>query len=156
MKKLNVDEFFIDFDLALDFEAAYYNKKTGEIEMFMEEDVGLIDYNDEEIENLDDERKEIYKKLEKIHYENDDKNYVSLPTQHDVHEWSIMKDYCSTVQAPELQRKLLDAIHGTGAFRMFKNITYHNNMQDEWDKFRDNAIKEIIRDWCDDNKIEYE
>src|SRR5207248_3152956 len=45
---------------------------------------------------------------------------LQLPTKFDVHEWAVMRDFSYSVQSDTIREDLLNAIHGTGAFRHFK------------------------------------
>lgn len=47
------------------------------------------------------------------------------------------------------------SIKGSGAFRRFKDNIYKYNIEEEWYKFRDEAIKQIVIEWCEDNEINY-
>src|SRR6266496_2751400 len=47
--------------------------------------------------------------------------YKRLPTKFDIHEWAIMQDFSYTVEPGSIREELLNAIHGRGAFRYFKD-----------------------------------
>src|SRR3954465_11925585 len=47
--------------------------------------------------------------------------FQQLPTKFDVHEWAIMQDFSNSVASDRVREDLLNAIHGTGAFRHFKD-----------------------------------
>jgi len=79
--------------------------------------------------------------------------FVALPSKHDIHEWQIMEDFSRSVRSEKIREELLIAIHGTGAFRMFKQTSRRLGVEDAWYEFRAEAIKEIARDWCKDHKI---
>ncbi|WP_276662556.1 UPF0158 family protein [Syntrophomonas wolfei] len=51
--------------------------------------------------------------------------------------------------------ELLYAIRGRGAFRRFKDKVQRLGIQQQWDKFREEAFKEIAIDWCEYNNIPY-
>ena len=53
--------------------------------------------------------------------------------------------------ASQLER----ALHGRGAFRMFKDTVHRLGLQDAWYAFRDRALREIAIDWCEANGIEW-
>lgn len=42
-----------------------------------------------------------------------------------------------------------------GSKIIFISITYKYNLEEEWYKFRDEAIKQIVIEWCEDNEINY-
>ena len=51
---------------------------------------------------------------------------------------------------------MYNSIKGNGAFRIFKDKIYRHKIENEWYKFKDNALNEIAIDWCKSNKIKYE
>ena len=82
--------------------------------------------------------------------------FIELPTKFDVHEWSIMRDFCSTVGSESLRDEFVRAIHGRGAFRRFKEIVRRHGIESEWFAFRADALARSARDWCDEHGIVYE
>ena len=48
-----------------------------------------------------------------------------------------------------------DAFHGSGPFRRFKDGLCRYDLEQEWYDFRDEAYKQIARDWCNANNIRY-
>src|SRR5689334_533508 len=69
--------------------------------------------------------------------------FQQLPTKFDVHEWSIMQDFSQTVASDGVRHNLLNAIHGSGAFRHFKEALRRNQMESAWTKFRTEALLSI-------------
>ncbi|HBK53079.1 UPF0158 family protein [Syntrophomonas wolfei] len=55
----------------------------------------------------------------------------------------------------KIMNELLYAIRGRGAFRRFKDKVQRLGIQQQWDKFREEAFKEIAIDWCEYNNIPY-
>jgi hypothetical protein len=49
--------------------------------------------------------------------------WLALPSKFDIHDYSIMESFCSSQQNPSLRDRLLSAIHGSGAFRRFREAT---------------------------------
>jgi len=78
---------------------------------------------------------------------------VTLPTKREVHEWQIMSDFADSVQHRDTQDELLDAIHGAGVFRNFKNIIRRRGIEKSWHEFRTRAVTEIAVEWCRRHKI---
>ena len=79
-------------------------------------------------------------------------HYLCLPTQWEIHEYSIMEDFIDS----HIQNKLCRAINGRGAFRRFKDTVFYFGVEKEWFQYRDEAIADIARRWCKENKIECE
>lgn len=82
-------------------------------------------------------------------------HYLCLPTQWEIHEYSIMEDFIDSLEDSHIQNKLYRAINGRGAFRRFKDTIYYFGIEKEWFKYRDEAIADIARRWCKENKIDY-
>ena len=80
-------------------------------------------------------------------------SFERLPTQYDVHEWEILKNFADSVENPRIARELRDAIHGAGAFRMFKSVVRRHHIDRNWDDFRQKALEQIARDWCEEHHI---
>jgi hypothetical protein len=79
-----------------------------------------------------------------------------LPSKFDVHEWDIMRRFSESIDDDEIRNELLRAIHGSGAFRYFKDSVCRRDLRDRWFKFRDEALEQIAIEWCKENGIEYE
>jgi hypothetical protein len=45
--------------------------------------------------------------------------------------------------------ELLDAIHGAGAFRSFRNAIRRLGIEDDWFRFQQTAFEGIAKDWLD-------
>ena len=82
--------------------------------------------------------------------------FVQLPTKFDVHEWAIMESFSCSVRSDRIRSELVDAIHGGGAFRNFKSTIRRNGIELEWFSFRTEALREIAREWCEENGIVWE
>jgi hypothetical protein len=81
--------------------------------------------------------------------------FERLPTQYDVHEWAIMQDFALSVESADIREELLDALHGAGAFRCFKDTVRQRGIQPAWHAFRTEALRQIAIDWCEDHDIQW-
>ena len=79
--------------------------------------------------------------------------YVRLPDQFEIHEWEIMRDFVTSVENDAARDRLLNAIHGKGAFRYFKDAVFELELRDEWFAFRDAAIEAIAIRWLEANNL---
>ncbi|MBK8434417.1 MAG: hypothetical protein IPL28_25385 [Chloroflexi bacterium] len=86
---------------------------------------------------------------------NSSADYVRLPTQYEVNEYHIMKEFCHTVQNAHIHQQLMDAIHGSGAFRRFKQAINRHNVEQKWYDFRKQALGQIGMEWLESNEIAY-
>jgi hypothetical protein len=82
--------------------------------------------------------------------------FEGLPTKFDVHEWAIMQDFAEGVKSARIRGDLLEALHGSGAFRNFKSALRRHGMEQAWYGFRTEALKQIAIDWCEEHKIAWE
>ena len=113
----------------------YYDPKNNELKYFG-------DYMD-----LDEEERE----EEEF---NDD--LISLPSQYEIHEYSMMEEFIESIEDPKDYNCMAIAIQGRGAFRRFKDMAINLGLIDKWYKFRDEKYKEIAREWCERHGLEYE
>jgi hypothetical protein len=82
--------------------------------------------------------------------------FKSLPTKYDVHEWEIMRKFADSVESEKISEELLRAIHGAGAFRYFKDTLRRCGIEKKWFEFREEALKTIAREWCEDEGVAWE
>ena len=81
--------------------------------------------------------------------------FVKLPTKFDIHEWSIMEEFSYSVDSRPIQTDLVYALHGRGAFRHFKDTARRHGIEQDWFKFRDEALREIAIEWCEEHQISW-
>ncbi len=78
-----------------------------------------------------------------------------LPGRFDIHEWELMKRFANEVEDLDSSTEVLGAIHGTGAFRLFKATIARLGLRDAWYGYRDQALRELAREWLEAKGIEY-
>ena len=130
---------------------AFLNSKTGEIVVITEEEFWAAE-KDEPLEKFPQWQQENIMTARKILAED---HYIGLPSQFDIHEYSIMESFCLSINDGKLQDIMYSSIKGSGAFRRFKDNIRRYHIEEDWYKYRDEAIKEIAIEWCEDNKIRY-
>lgn len=141
---VKLDEVIEAMDLPDDWEA-FLDPDTGEILTVTDEDRSVLD------EEEDDEDLEV-QKLRKLLASG---RALPLPGKFDIHEWDLMRRFASTVPDLDESSELLRAIHGTGAFRMFKATLARLGLREGWFEFRDRAFREMAREWLEAQGIEY-
>ncbi len=154
---ISLREFIDQLEMVNDELNAYLNRRTGEfVTLDLEWQLEVERLNEEGGDPLErynyEWQKEMYKLASDILYSED---YLMLPTSYDIHEYSIMEDYCYEAAPDHLQDKLLDAISGHGAFRRFKNLIYRHGIEKEWYAFRQQAYKAIAIDWLEEHGFPY-
>jgi hypothetical protein len=134
-----------------DESSSFLNKKTGEVILMTDYAMRAAEDN-EPLEDVPDWERELVSTAREILAGTGD--YIQLPTKYDIDEYSIMENFCMSLDRREIGDILYDSISGSGAFRRFKDAVYKYGIEDEWYKYRNNAIKEIAIEWCRENGIE--
>lgn len=111
---------------------AFLNRVTGELYTITHDEIRAIEEEDDLEEHPAWQQERIRKAGEIF----DSEDWLQLPSKFDIHEWEIMKDFCYSVDDDRLRSELLDAIHGSGAFRHFKNTVHYRGIQQDWYRFR--------------------
>jgi len=110
--------------------------------------------DDEPIEDFPDWQQDLVRVAKEIVDETG--NYIDLPTKFDIDEYSIMEKFCLSLNDSEMSDTLYSSIKGSGAFRRFKDAVHEYDIADDWYKYRNDALKEIAIEWCQENNIEFE
>ena len=152
MKPVSLQSVVHEMDIIGDEVTAYINKKTGELYTVSEEEANFIEAGSEDDEFMPEWQKEIFPKVREV-LESDD--FIVMPDQFEIHEYSIMEHFCLSLSDEGLQAELLDAIRGSGAFRRFKDAIHRKEIQDDWYRFRSEAFKSIAIDFLDSEGIDF-
>ncbi|MDT8861811.1 UPF0158 family protein [Alkalihalobacillus sp. MEB130] len=131
---------------------AYLNLETGEV-VYVSREALLIAEDGEEYDHLpvwqQEEAQQAYEIVESFG------KYVTLPTSFDIHEYDMLERFCYSLSDEKKQDLLLHAIRGKGAFRRFKDTLHRLGMIQQWYEYRDERYKELAREFCQSNKIDY-
>ncbi|MFI3159969.1 UPF0158 family protein [Streptococcus suis] len=79
--------------------------------------------------------------------------FVRLPTYYDFNPYAFMERYVYYLPEGDLSDRLSRAIRGRGAFRRFKNELERCDRLEEWYAFETQCYKELVLEWCQENKI---
>ena len=129
---------------------AYLNRETGEIVTMTDEE--LV----EEGENLDDVQGRQREALPKTREALESDRFLTLPGSFEIHEWSIMERFAQSQPGDGPSEELLDALHGCGAFRMFRSAVRRLGVEDDWYRFRETAFEAMAKDWLEAHGIAYQ
>lgn len=130
--------------------ASYLDPETGEIITVTEEERYLVE--EESLEDVPEWQREM---LPKIRAALEGDRFLELPDRFDIHEWSIMDEFSRAQGSQRIRQELADAIHGAGAFRVFRNAIQRLGLEKSWYQFRDEALAEIARNWLEEHKLPY-
>ena len=135
--KANIDDIelgieFISADAAGDNEA-FLSLATGEVYYRSE-------YIDEEIplpNDIDDESK-----------------YLPLPNKRDLDLGNVLVFNFVEQRLPDEYSEIRAMFRKSGAYRRFSDWLDRHNLVEDWYRFRNEATKQAIIEWCKDNDIE--
>ena len=130
--------------------AAYLNPDTGEIVTVSEEERRLVEEDAEE--DVPEWQQEL---LPKVREALESERFLQLPSRFDVHDWSIMERFAEERADGGERDALGQAIHGSGAFRRFKDAVRLLGIEEEWFRFHDAALSGIAKEWLEANGIPY-
>jgi hypothetical protein len=136
-----------------DESSSYLNKKTSEVVLISDEELNAAE-DDEPIEDFPDWQQDLVRIAKEIIAETGD--YLPLPTKFDINEYSIMERFCLSLDDPEMSDVMSGLISGSGAFRRFRDAIHQYDIADDWHSYRNDALKEIAVEWCQENDIEFE
>lgn len=78
-----------------------------------------------------------------------------MPHAEELDEPHLRRSFTSRVRNAEQGRKLTDELQGRGSCRRFKGRVRAFRLEDEWYRFREEALLELARDWCEENSLPY-
>ena len=144
-----LQEIINTLELQTDDSSAFVNRQTGEI----------LQCTDEMIRKAEEEEDEsappwMREDLPQIREAQEGEPWVLLPSKFDIHEWEIMREFAEEQSRESARNELLNAIRGSGAFRMFREVTSRLGLGKKWRAFRDEALATIAREWAEENGIE--
>lgn len=129
---------------------SYLDPETGEIILVTEEEQALAE--DGCRDEMPDWQREL---IPKIRAALDGERWLALPDRFDIHEWSIMERFSRAQNVERIRSELLNAIHGGGAFRIFRSAIQRLGLEQSWYQFRDEALADIARCWLEEHKLPY-
>ncbi|MCW5963200.1 MAG: hypothetical protein KIT83_04100 [Bryobacterales bacterium] len=133
---------------------SYLNLDTGEVFTITHEIMGLAeDLDDSEDPGLPEWQ---LPELALARSILDSDRYQALPTKFDIHEWAIMQDFARSTTAARAGDELRNVIHGAGAFRRFKETVRRHGIEPAWFQFREETLKQIMREWCAEYDVAFD
>jgi len=151
--RVKLDDIIEGLEFQSDESSSFLNTKTGEVILMTDYAMRAAE-DDEPLEEVPDWEQDLVAIAGEILAETD--QYIQLPTKYDIDEYSIMEKFCMSLNNQKISDILCDLISGSGAFRRFKDAIYKYGVEDEWYKYRNNAIKEIAIEWCREHNIEFD
>jgi hypothetical protein len=137
-------------EMQLDESSSFLDLDAGRIETVSDDLLREADESVQEEPDLPAWQKQEWEIAKRIVSTN---RFQKLPTKFDVHEWAIMQDFSRSVASDRIREDLLNALHGAGAFRHFKDTLRRHRIESTWFTFRAEALRQIAVDWCEENHI---
>jgi Uncharacterised protein family (UPF0158) len=140
--------------LEMQFEdsSSFLNLDTGQVETVSHDLLSEAEEAGEERADLPDWQKGAWEVARRIV---STQRFLKLPTKFDIHEWSIMEEFSHSADSRPIQVDLLNALHGRGAFQHFKDTVRRHGIEQDWFNFRDEALREIAIEWCEEHNIQW-
>jgi hypothetical protein len=147
---VSLDEVVGQLEILSDEAAVFVNRKTGEMVLVFLPDLSIVEEGREEEEELEWGQESLPVLRSIVETE----DWFCLPEKFDIHEWEIMRRFAATRPA-HLADELRRAIHGRGAFRMFKDAVYRHGIQDEWFEFKRQSLRRIAAEVLESEGIPF-
>ncbi len=134
----------------------FMNVETGEVIIVLEEELKEAEEMDES-DNLTDlpewKQENFEQLLEILEYEDD---YLELPSHYEIDEYDMIEDFCYTLKDEEVREDLFAAVNEKDSIRCFKEKLYQYDLQEQWFRYKNRCYRDIAREWCEQNNINYE
>lgn len=131
---------------------SFLNLSTGEVVVFTDEEIDAASSDEDMSEHAEWYREAVTRAKEYIENE---ENYIPLPSKFDFHEYQVMEKFIGALPIEEQRDELFNLIKGKGAFSRFRQGLERFLLLDKWYKYKEQAIIELAREWCEDNRIKY-
>lgn len=140
-----------EMDVFSDEHTAYINPRTGELITVTHEELALA-ADPEAAKDAPQWQQDLLPKVREV-IESED--FLPLPSKFEIHEWAIMERFTRSVSDPTESDELLEALHGRGAFRRFKDALQRLELTEEWYRYREVALEEMAVEFLEANGIVY-
>ena len=131
---------------------ACLNLSTGEVIVYTDEEL----YAARESEDLSDHAEWYREAVERAkEYIENEESYLRLPTKFELNEYRMMEKFIESLPIEEQREELFNSIKGKGAFNRFRQGIERFMLIDKWHKYKDEALLEFAKWWCEDNNIKY-
>ncbi len=151
--KVKLKDIIECMELNSDEMRSFLNIKSRQIITLTMEDMELSD-RDSDDERIPKWQKELVQAAKDI--EENFEDYLELPGKYEIDEYEIMEEFCSSIKNENISAAFYNAIRGKGAFRRFKDTLNRYNLEDKWNVYYYEALKEIAIEWCKDNDLNFE
>lgn len=150
--KIKLEEMMRAIELGDNLGNYYYNKSIEKIIYILDQSRKLEEvYTEEDLDRL--KQWEIDDLRAAIDVEENWDNYILLPSKYDMYEYEIKEKFCYYIKDEKISTEL---IKEGGYSKRFDETVRRLNVENEWQDFREKAIKKRLLSWCSENELEVE
>lgn len=153
MMKVDLKNIVEGIEFQSDESHSYLKISSGEVVLLTDEAIAAAESDEDYSMHAEWYRETIEQVREFVNNEDD---YIPLPSKFEFHEYSVMEEFILSLPIEEQRDELLSLIKGKGAFARFKQGLERFLLLDEWYQYRDLALTELAKGWCQDHGIEYQ
>ena len=81
--------------------------------------------------------------------------YLRLPNQYDVNDYRIARHFIFGLDNKPAEEELCNVLGRPRPFRKFKAICNNYGILEDWYRFKSNAYRDYMIDWCDEHQVDY-
>lgn len=151
MNKIKLNDIIDAVQFHSDEFFSYIDKRTNTVCLISQEAFSLAEYSKDDYPEWMSNMIQLAKA-----YSEDSTNFIELPSQYDVDEYSMMQNFAFSLSSENHKENLLIALQGKGAFRRFKEVVIYLGIANKWHQYRDKQYKEFILEWCETEGIKVE
>ena len=152
MSRVKLSAILDGMETPFDETRALLDRTTGEVFSLSDEEFGAAEDGDDPEDYPEWQRESIERA--KVVEADTTGRFLALPGRFDIDEWRMMCDFAFTVEDANLTDSLLNAIHGRGAFRYFKDLVHQSGLADRWYAYRNGQYRKLALEWCEAEGID--
>jgi len=159
MITVNLQDIIDEIDSQTDEVQKYLNTESGEIlavSLKVLEIAEEIDEEDDDLSEYPEWQREFIEIAIDVLTNWDSEKYIKLPDVVDILESGMMEDFCEAQDDGRIGTALYSAVQGDDAPDKFMIVLDRFGIEDDWFRFRDEALKNLAIEWCEENEIQYE
>jgi len=150
MKPVKISDLINDLEFESDEYGSWVDLENGSVIRLWHSLIRAIEEGDEEAEGLAEDEEV---KIARAMVADSGERFVDAPSKFEFHEYRQMERFIGTVEDSVAADQLWRAIKGKGAFRYFKDTAGCLGLLQQWYQFREDAMREFVRDWAEARQI---
>ena len=132
-----------------DQSTVYLHRKNGELVMVTDEDIEHVESGSADNLLPEWQRDNIPKVREIL----SSTEFIALPNLAESESYSVMEQFCSSIEQPSVRDEFLGLIRGRGAFGRFRNAIHVHEIAEHWYRFRRDELKTLAKEFLSSEGI---